>query len=721
MHWGGWDPDGEIAYYEYCITDNEVRSFDPADTVGGDEWSRVYSHDSTFTFTADVLADTNTTSLSADFTRSHTFFIRAVDREGLASPAPAYRSFTAHTLSPDVKILVPRKNALNPAEVPPITTFRWEANDYISDKSTRQDPDSVSWILVPTASHGDDWVETIDWVRRLAPDAPEWRDWAWYKAPEDSGKSWTTPPMDMGNYVFAIRAKDEAGAITPVFDENKNVRRVLVSTRTTGPILTVQNQYMGSIQTAVCNHPLTILDLPAGVPVEFHWTADASNYGGTAVGYRYGWDITDLDDPAQWEIDLTPFRPHDEGEPASARTNKSRSFYFGTHVFTVEVIDNSGFCSRAEIKINIVEFTMERDLLLMDDYVESEWGGWWHLQGKGTEPNDAEHDRFWARMLSELAAFENGEDVIDVSELSGRVVRLDKLARYKSIIWSVKSDRAQHTNLPMLHEFVKFRPKDNAISAGKQHPNLMALFMAAGGHVFVCGYHPLSVTIDKAYAHDGVRYPVIFKYDLDLRSYSQEDWPTTQMVQNPPGNESYPYHDLCVETMDYSVTSATVRRPADFHCPVNSDRWVPLNSSENAEYLRTRSMRAAMPVDPEFPRLELRPETAAFGKAHDPAVKGLDVEVYNPQYFFDVCISVQKPRDCFEGIYGLECFETSEPTYAQPIAFWSSAFADVRAAAPGAVAGRSVVFGFPPVMCDTTAVRHAIETILYDEWRLSRK
>jgi hypothetical protein len=131
-------------------------------------------------------------------------------------------------------------------------------------------------------------------------------------------------------------------------------------------------------------------------------------------------------------------------------------------------------------------------------------------------------------------------------------------------------------------------------------------------------------------------------------------------------------------------------------------------------------MRAAIPLDPNFPRLELRPETALPGKAHDPGVKGPDVEVYNPQYFFDNCISVDGSRDCFEPIYGLECFDTSEPTYAQPIAFWTSKYADVQATAPGAVMARSAVFGFPPVLINPDQAQAAIERIVFDEWQLPR-
>jgi hypothetical protein len=721
MFWGGWDPDGEIAYYEYCITDNLGGSFDPADTTGPDRWDRVYSNDSTFSFTADVLVD----SIPPDygFAGTHTFFIRAIDTEGLASVAPAYRSFTAFTLAPEVDIQIPVKNQLNPAEVPPITTFRWDAVDFISNRMQRQDPDSVTFLLEPIGNHNDDWMETLSWLRNLAVDAPEWGGWRWYKAPEDSGKFWTTPPKDQGSYMFAIRAKDEAGAVTPVLDEERNVRRLVVSTRTTGPILTVRNQYLGSVNTAVCNTPLVILDLPAGIPVEFSWEADASSYGGTEAGYRYGWDITDLNDPSQWEFDYAPFPWRPEGEPASARTAQPpRQFYFGTHVFTIEVVDNSGYCSRVEVKVNIVQFTMDNDLLLVDDFPESEWGGWWHLQGKGVEPTDEQHDEFWEQVLSNVSGFNPTQDVVDGGISGATTVPLTKLALYKSIIWSAKGNRMMSSAVSsVVHDLIKFRPKSGPTVSGKQQPNLIALFMAAGGHVLYCGQHPMSLAIDRSYVQVAMRYPAMYKYDLDQRSYRQDVAPTPTMVQNPPGDESFPYFEMCLETIDYAVTSVLTRRPPGYHCPVNLYRWVPDSPAGNAEYVRTRSMRGAIPLDADFPRLELRPETAAPGKYHDPNVRGLDVEVYNPQYFFESCISVRGPRDCFQPIYGLDCFETSEPTYGGAIAFWTSEFEDVVAAAPGAVGARSVVLGFPPVLCDTLAVRGALETILFDEWQLPRK
>jgi len=59
--------------------------------------------------------------------------------------------------------------------------------------------------------------------------------------------------------------------VTPVFDEVDNVRRVVFSRRTTGPLLTVSNEYMGSVLTLSQNTPTTIIDLPAGVWIQFKW------------------------------------------------------------------------------------------------------------------------------------------------------------------------------------------------------------------------------------------------------------------------------------------------------------------------------------------------------------------------------------------------------------------------------------------------------------------
>ncbi len=213
LFWGGWDPDGEIAYYEYCITDNDEGSFNPSDTTGGDSWSRVYRNDSTFLFSANTPADEDVEKQVTEFRRSHTFFIRSVDTEGTSSRRPAYRSFTSRTLSPKVVITQPLKKGLDPSKVPPISTFKWIATDYDDSDEEVLEPDSVSWILEPLVDHNYDWLATIDWIRNLPVESPEWGQWKWYGAPGDSNKFWTTEPIPPEMYVFAIRVLDEAGAI----------------------------------------------------------------------------------------------------------------------------------------------------------------------------------------------------------------------------------------------------------------------------------------------------------------------------------------------------------------------------------------------------------------------------------------------------------------------------------------------------------------------------
>jgi hypothetical protein len=719
MYWGGWDPDGEIAGYEYLITENE-GSFNPADTVGV-PWSPVAGNDSTFVFSADQPVDTlNASEQVAQFQRSHTFFIRAIDREGLRSARPAHRSFTAFTLSPRVVVDVPKRNALNPAEVPPISTFRWRAFDYVVDNLVIQQPDSVQWALKSTKDFGGLFPPTINYLRDYERSKDDWYPWVWYGAPSDSGKFWTTPPIDIGTYVFAIRAKDEAGAITPVLDEEDNVRRVSVNERSSGPIMTVTNEYLGVIRWASCTASLNILDSPAGVPLEFKVIADASSYGGTEAGYRYGWDIPDLNDPEQWETDLTPFLPGTRNATIPART-----YYYGTHTLTMEVVDNSGYCTRIAVKVNIVQFTLDRNLLIVDDDINDDQpaSGW---ANGGLSPNDQEHDQFWKDMVSEVSGFDPDIDMVDTKL---QYLPLTLLAQYKSIIWTVHGDRTQQRGLPLIYSFIAHRqknpPENLQSTGGKVSPNILALAMAAGSHVMIAGKHPVQNVINRSNSGDlGLRFPLIWVYELE----------GAQKFDNPPepgdpliGDLSFAFRELCLETMDFAVIDVnTITRRSSGnnrqYCPTQAAR--PKNGT--ATSARDDGMRSAYPIDPTFPTLTLRPEAAGPGKWYAPSLRGVDCEIYNPFYFqrgsgqVGSCQYAEPPRSCFQPIYGLGSTDTTEPVYHQPIAFWTSAFADRVANVTGAVGARSIVFGFPPVFVNPSEFQQVMNKVLFDEWKMPR-
>ncbi len=701
LYWGGWDPDGEIQHFEYAITDNHSGIFDPADTTGSDKWHRVLVNDSTFIFSADLLADSSDVSRPQGprvFIRSHTFLIRAVDREGLASSNPAYRSFTARTLSPEIDIRIPVYNGFTPALLPPITKFTWDSKDYVDDTRTSQDPDSVRWILVSVKDFNDDYLEALRYIRRN-PNAPQWADWHFYRAPSDSGKSWLTPPLDFGAYMFAVQAKDEAGAVTPVFDERRNVRRLIVSRRSTGPLLTLRNQFIGTLKTSVESSTLSIINFPTDVPLEFAWSATAESYGGIVVGYRYGWDVIDLTKDEQWAVDWTPFVSTEAESPPQV-------YYYGSHTFHVEVMDNSGFKSRIGIKINMVPFTMEKNLLLVDDYYESPASSGLGITN-GAIPNDKEHDEFWRSALRNVADFNPIHDIVEVS--ADVPFDILKLAQYRSVIWDTYSNYGMASNMmPYLHHLIRYIPEDpDQTIIGTIKPNLLALFMAAGGHLLICGEQPMTTAINQQYS-DGLIYPIIFQYELQ----GDYDGHYDNQINNPVGDKSFPFQEMCLDVLDIAYTGyGTMRWANENGCGVTHIRVVSPSQD---------GLRECLPLDLDFPLLTLRPEVSGLSKFYGPDFRGLNSELYNPSYFTCGALDLG-PRDCFEPIYGQGCLNINSVVYNEPIALWTSAFADIVPDIPGGIAARSALWGFEPFFMDTTAVRSALEIILFDVWELPSK
>ncbi|MFQ5510837.1 MAG: hypothetical protein ACE5EO_03210 [Candidatus Krumholzibacteriia bacterium] len=653
--------------------------------------------DSVFRFSADVVADSSiigSGDLDAfEFVRPHTFFVRAVDDRGARSKA-IYRSFTARNLSPLVTILTPPSIGLTLALVPPIPTFQWVAADFIGSKSQTQDPDSTRSILVSTSLFGANWDKTMDYVRDN-PGAPEWTRWAAYDAPGDSGRFWhPEKPLAFGSYLFAVQVKDEAGAVTPTFDPDRNVKRIRVLNRATGPVLILSNKFMRDFVTSSPNPPIAIMDLPAGIPLSFSWTADASGYGGTVTEYRYGWDMLDLNDDSQWDIDFTPFI----GSMARAPT---RTWFFGTHTFFVEVVDNSGFKSRAGVTVNIVPFTMERDLLLVDDWDEGTSLGF--LRTKGALPNDTEHDNFWRDMLSDVGGFLPGVDVFPAKGPM-RPIPIGVISHYKTVIWSARGTPIAQTGA-ILNDMVKF---------GSDEINVLSLFMEAGGKVLVCGSNVMTNAINKnLFPHQGsIRgkgpaYPFIFRYESAGNQGSS--------TSDPVGETTFGYRDFCLNVLDtgYGVSA---RRGGLFgvSCGVTDFRRYDG---------KTEGLRAAVPIDAtySFPRLELRPEVSAFGKFLYVEQLGLNIDVYNPVYFDLACsrAELSPRRSCFEPMYALECLDETSGIFGEPVAYWTSRFADIPN--PDGLTARSAVWGFEPVYFNPPQIKEALAIILFDEWQLPRK
>ncbi len=297
---------------------------------------------------------------------------------------------------------------LTPADVGPVMTYRWHAAPGSAD------PAEVRYILVSTSDFGNSYAQTIQYIRTV-PNAPEWSAWQPYLAP-DVGTSWTTPPQDYGDYVFAVHGRDSEGNTEALFVEPRNVRRIKIMNHVNGPVLTVTSPHHDPIVTSVVA-PTVSIDLLSETPIVFCWSADACVYGGSVGGYRYAWDLTDPDDDSQWGMPFTPFASAQECSPVMT------SIPDAVHTFYVEAIDNTGHKSRASVQVT------------------------WHSGGWPPNP--------WSRRYGDVSvqhskgvAVNDASDVFAVGEFDGTIsfgggpftgssdIFLAKLNRFGTHMWS---------------------------------------------------------------------------------------------------------------------------------------------------------------------------------------------------------------------------------------------------------------------------------------------
>lgn len=572
--------------------------------------------------------------------------------------------------------------------MPPwVACARWAVADTVSDKIWTR------WTLVECADG--DCEEELAQVQ-ADPDAQAWSDWALYEEgayPWGDGIPHQDPPVV--TELLVIQAKDDKGEATSTFEFGENAARVTTGVSPTPPLLSLYNEFMPVKTVAGIQQLPLILDIPAGVPMEFRWLWQNSACCEHAY-YRYGWDVADLNNPDDWEIALTPFP---DNQPWAL--SLPRTFFSGARIFTVEIVDCHGSVSRIEIKINYLPFTMERPVLVVDDFGADESAGNGWLATSGAMPSDAEHDAFWEDMLSDVAGFNPAVDVIDVN--ADMDFPLALLTQYRSVIWNVYSDIAMPWDrLPLLYKLIRFWNPEFPISPDAVTTNPLKLFMSAGGHVLITGAHPMTNNINRTYFFQTPRVPMMILYELLGAGGTPGE---------PDAEASFAYHDLCLDVLDLAIlTPSRARNQAP--CPVDGIR-------RTSDAARLNGMRAGIPIDLDFPRIELRPETAGTGKFHEASARGLEAEVYNPNYFRNLCPGAPSPQiQCFQPIYGLECLETSAHVYGEPVAFWSGVYEDVVAEVPGGVAARSAVFGFSPVFFNPSEMKQAMDVILFGEWQL---
>ncbi|UCF04972.1 MAG: hypothetical protein JSV33_13780, partial [bacterium] len=313
FYWGGWDPDGEISHFEFIVVDatDLGYGFNPEDTAGVEKWTTTTAYDSVIHVTANEFtsSDTLNNKVYSRFSKAHTFFIRAVDLEGMRSN-PVYRSFTAWTFAPEANIDRPVSGG-GIQVLSRVITFGWKARDPIDSPANSQDPDSIRYLWSKLIDTDGVYKDTFNIIRDLNKnpwryeERGNWSKWVWYRAAEDSGKTTILGDDEIlelnRSYIFAVQAKDEAGAITQIFERDVNVRQFIVS-KQAGPLLLITEPFLGGFRFLGTNLRDEKRDLPPGIPLNFRWRADASSYGGEIKSYRYGWDVDEVTNPEAWDV-----------------------------------------------------------------------------------------------------------------------------------------------------------------------------------------------------------------------------------------------------------------------------------------------------------------------------------------------------------------------------------------------------------------------------------
>jgi len=464
FYWSGNDPDGRIDGFEWKISTNgddgisvyDTLTVDPAtgDTIN--PWHYTVATDSIFFVSADSSNFIDDFELPDDlqrFYQPHTLFVRSIDDDGAPDPTPAMMTFTATTFAPTVYLSAPPSLSGVASEsrpVPPTFLVKWTGNDPDFELGT---PTGIRYMIkdaLYTNTFGDEVYLTTRYEYNRVGDTlitfsdPSWSDWIPYaNDPEARSQSFTRDKFDaqdrQKHYLFAIQAQDTAGAVSLDRGYGSTVKNFYIND-TASPTLVIRERYLG-VTTSSGLYGRAAEDIAQNQPLRFEWTGSAASYGGVVAGYRYGWDIEDLnyDDDPGWVTQFGLTDAHSQAELIA--------FDSGSHVLIIECIDNSDLKSRFTYVLNVVPVPDTADqlpLMLIDDFQDLVSNGWPNESGSIPYDNDLYRDAFWEEVLtvgSSVSGFNPTRDVLDNEERLGEW-GYREVVPYKNIIWTSRGSPA---------------------------------------------------------------------------------------------------------------------------------------------------------------------------------------------------------------------------------------------------------------------------------------
>jgi hypothetical protein len=677
FYWLGYDEDGKVDYYEVALLPGNPIGFDPADTTGLDKWTKIYSTDTLLIVEASDYDTTVTINLALYglYDKTHTFFLRAVDNRGMRSEVVS-RSFTAYTLAPTVLITYPTNPSPGSSQfLANRVTFFWEGKDPIDSPWNYQGVESVRYFCKQYYGYT---VEDMN--REPERFEPWWSPWIATDAPEDSGLTTIVGDdefLQIGrDYIFAVQAMDDAGAVTSIFSKHNNVRHFYVL-EPTGPLVTYYEPILGTGNFIGTNYRPVVYDVPAGFPMNFSWSGDASMYGGVVQSYRYGWDVVDVNDPAEWDCSPSPY----------VKSAPTARFYSGVHTLFIEALDDYGAITIAQIEIDVITASMDRNLLWVDDFYSTNF-----VQIIYAMPTENQHDQFWTDICLRAEGFDPDVDIFDTTVQSyiPNPPDVRRVMRYKNIIWTISSEAevCAWNNLIVFHS--EGDPEANS--------NILLFYLAAGGHLWTSGRQDKLGGLASV-GPNGMAFPCNLRCEI---------WGPTLGCADTSGVTCFAYRDYCVTALD--------KVWAEFRSDIIINRSLERDALSTSYKDPSNALTAKYPQLPDT--LRLWDAVTQQGRFFDPAVRGFwYVEMYNPSYW--MAYTKAKTQDCFNPMYRMVTRYPYSQVNRTIIAFWFTKYADIVPEAEGAIAAPSVHFGIPLWFFDHQAVE-TIADVIFTEWQINR-
>jgi hypothetical protein len=553
-----------------------------------------------------------------------------------------------------------------------------------------RDPRSVRWMWSLVADTNGVYNPVFDIVKDLNehPERYEdkWSKWVPYSSPQ--GRTMTLgddEALQMGRaHIFAVQAMDICGKTTAQFTRRTNVRQFIVSA-VAGPLLTVAEPHLGANRFLGMSMNARSCEFPADLALNFTWRADASSYGGEIAGYRYGWDVADINNPNDWDVRFS--LAHTSAPPMS--------FSSGIHTFFVEAMDNAGKITLGKMELRIVPFTMERNLLWVDDFPSTEF-----TQIDYAVPTESQHDAFWLDICGRAQGFDPAEDVWDAYYMhNARPPEFSRIRMYRNIIWSYGSS----TDSGAWDDVIRFTPESMIGSNPTLVTNYLSMFLAKGGHLLTEGQ------ADRSGGLAACLLPMAQSFPMNLRC---------EITGNQAGCDgdlsgvnTIAYRDYCVTMLDKVV--GAFRRDADM-----PTRMVRVDCM-------THAVRADDPVASALAslpdRLDLWEEITKPGRYFDPAAPAprpggfTFVEAYDPAYWMSR--NSVTSQSCFHPMFRMRTRSSVSVLDNTAVALVLTKHENVAPPAPGAVAAKSFHFGFPLWYFNRQQVNRII-SVVFTEWQI---